>query len=841
MTSDDWKKADRILGDVLDLPEAERQRFIDSACAGWPALAAEVESLLIEERRRGPLDAVAAAGAGAGHGDESLKGRRVGPYRMIREIGRGGMGAVWLAERDDEQFQKRVAVKLIAAGLPVSEAVRRFSEERQILASLEHPHIARLLDAGRSDEGFHYIVMEYVEGVPIDDYCEAGRLDVRARAKLLRTISSTVHFAHQRLVVHRDLKPANILVSAEGEPTLLDFGVAKMLTPVDRSLSSTAPLLSAVTPAYASPEQLRGAPATTSSDVYSLGVLSYELLTGSHPHRAVNASPEDVFQAVCERDPEKPSLAAARRAGDRARGRAMASALAGDIDAIVLKAMRKAPNERYASAEELAEDFDRHLTGLPVRARRGTFAYRARKFAARHRSGVIAAAVAIVLAVAGVSAVVWQAGIARRARATAERRFDDVRKLANAMIFDLEGQIAALPGSTSARQALVTQATEYLNRLAHETGADPVLALELAGGYVHVGEVQGGPSGSNLGDSAAALKSYASAREILDALLVAEPRNLEAQRLLARVHFLTGEVFMYLRKFDEARRSFDVGLQLRQSLASTGLELDRRDLAGAYFRLADVLDHDAETSLGFRRRALDTFESLLAAHPDDPEAQRNVALTYKTMGTALGDLKRYDEEKSAYLKALDLDERRVAGDPNSTVARLDLSFDTSQLATFLINRGDPAGALRYLRRTIEIRKSLVAADPKDARVRLRLAFAQLRSGRLRLRTKDTLGALEDLNAARTLSEEVVTANPDDSVAQEYLAEALINTGFAERAMAEGLPKASPERTARRARACEAFARAVDAYRRNQVRGTSSPPERKGALSAEQQLAGCPQK
>jgi eukaryotic-like serine/threonine-protein kinase len=838
MTSDHWREADRILGDVLDLAEPERRSYIESACAGSPALAAEVESLLAEERRRGPLDALAAAGPD--NGDESYEGRRVGPYRLIREIGRGGMGSVWLAERDDEQFRKRVAVKLIAAGLPVSEALRRFGEERQILASLEHAHIARLLDAGRSDEGLQYIVMEYVEGVPITEYCDAGRLDARARAKLLRTISSTVHFAHQRLVVHRDLKPANILVTTQGEPKLLDFGVAKMLTPVGRPPSSTAPLLSAVTPAYASPEQLRGAPATTSSDVYSLGVLCYELLAGSHPHRVTEASAEEVFEAVCESDPGKPSVAAARRPGDRTSARAVASALAGDLDAIVLKAMRKAPHERYSSAEELAEDLDRYLAGLPVRARRGTHAYRARKFAARHRAGVIAGAVAVVVALAGVSAVVWQAGVARRARASAERRFDDVRKLAGAMIFDLDGRIAALPGSTSARRALVTQATEYLDRLAREAADDPVLALELATGYARVGEVQGGPSGSNLGDSAGAVKSYASARQILAAVLAAEPANLEAQRLLARVHLLTGEVSQYLRRFDEARASFDAGLELRQALAATGLEGDRRNLAGAYFRLADVRGDDPEASLGFRRRALDTFESLLSAQPDDPEAQRNVALTYKTMGATLGLLKRYDEEHAAYLKALHLDEKRVAADPNSTVARLDLSFDTSLLATFLINHADPADALPHLRRTIDIRKSLVAADPKDARVRLRLAFAHLMSGRLRLKVKDPGGALEDLSAARALSEALVSANPDDSIAQAYLAEALANTGYAEQAIEAALPRASPERSAHQAKGCDAFARALEAYRRNEARGTSRAPERDDAVKLRQQITTCRQ-
>ena len=357
------------------------------------------------------------------------------------------MGSVWLAERSDDQFQKQVAVKILSAGLPVSEALRRFRDERRILASLEHPHIARLLDAGRTDDGLHYIVMELVEGVPITEHCRARALDVPARVALLRTVASAVHFAHQRLVVHRDLKPANILVAADGQPRLLDFGIAKVLAP--DSTAETVPLLHLASPAYASPEQLRGLPATTSSDVYALGVVCCELLAGGLPDRA-------------KADAEAPSTVARRMAANTSIGAQTAVRLVGDLDAIVMMATRPQPQDRYTSAEELAADFGRYLERRPVLARGGTLAYRVQRFVARHRAGAAAAAIALFAVLAGIAGVLWQASIARHERRVAEARFNDVRQLAGAMLFELYDGIAPLPGSTEPRRALVTKGLQLL-------------------------------------------------------------------------------------------------------------------------------------------------------------------------------------------------------------------------------------------------------------------------------------------------------------------------------------------------------------------------------------------
>jgi tetratricopeptide (TPR) repeat protein len=834
VTTDAWGEIDEIVAAALDRPEHDRMSYVRSACAGRPDLASEVESLLADHESPGPLDALSAEALE----ERAFAGRRLGPYRLVKVIGRGGMGSVWLAERDDAQFQKQVAVKMLAAGLPVSEALRRFREERQILASLEHPHIARLLDAGRTPDGLNYIVMEYVDGVSVTQYCDAHRLSVRERVGLLRTICSTVHFAHQRLVVHRDLKPANILVTANGEPKLLDFGVAKMLAPAAAAAARTVPQLRLFTPAYASPEQRRGAPTTTSSDVYSLGVLAYELLTGCNPYRPADGSAEDVFEAASGRDPDRPSVVVRQSANPAARR--IAEQVDGDLDAIVLKAMRLAPEDRYRSADELADDLKRYLSGQPVDARRGTLAYRARKFARRHRPGVAAAAVAAALAVGGITAVMWQARVASRERAVAQRRFNDVRRLARAMMFDLYDRIAPLPGSTSARQALVTESLHYLDQLRREVADDRDLALEVAEAYTRVGEVQGSPALANLGDTAGALASYRSAQAILEAELAREPGAIRARRMLGRVHGLTGHLLLYLRREDEALRAVQAGVRLSRELAATGNEDDRRDLAGAYHRLADVLGNtDRAASLVPRRQAIELFEAQLAAHPGDPSAQRNVALGYKVLGSTLLDMKRGDEAEPALLKALALDQHRVRADPNSALARLDLSFDSSLLGSLLWDRGELNTALSYFERTIEERRKLVEADPKDARARGRLAYAYLQSGEIRIAAGDPRHALEALRAALELSEGLVSANADDRISREYSAEALTKIGAAERMLAAS--KSGVEGRALRAHACAAFERAQTLYAKNGVataRGDKDKEDRENATLADRQVAEC---
>ncbi len=400
MTPERWKLAKEVLGTALDRPARERAAWVAEACGGDAELRAEVESLLASHGEANGFlettarDAVLRSVMQAR--PEALAGARIGPYRVLSEIGRGGMGAVYLAERDDQEYRKRVAIKLVRGDVDSASLVRRFRQERQILAELDHPNIARLLDGGTTDEGASYFVMEHVEGVPIDAYCEARGLSVDQRLDLVRTVCSAVGDAHRKLVVHRDLKPGNILVTAEGTPKLLDFGIAKLLTPQPGSeLTVTGTKL--MTPEYASPEQWRGGSVTAASDIYALGVLLYRLLTGRGPYRVGSGLPHELERAICEEDPAPPSSAAAPPMRHR---------LAGDLDAIVLKALRKEPERRYGSAEELSADIRRYREGLPVTARKDGLVYRAGRLLRKNKA-VAVTALTMAATAAIVSAFVY--------------------------------------------------------------------------------------------------------------------------------------------------------------------------------------------------------------------------------------------------------------------------------------------------------------------------------------------------------------------------------------------------------------------------------------------------
>jgi len=418
MDSERWHEVDRLFAAALDRPPAERPAFLDAACAGDPVLRREVERLLeadqagsrFLESSPGELLRLVL--------DSQEESGSLGPYRLLRKIGSGGMGTVYLARREDEHYQRDVAIKVLRSGLVTTEAFHRFIAERQILAHLEHPNIARLYDGGSTDDGRPYLVMELVEGVPVDQYCDRHQLTLEQRLVLFQKICAAVQYAHQSLLVHRDLKPANILITAEGEPKLLDFGIAKRLTPEPGgSLQETRTGLRMLTPSHASPEQVRGDAITTASDVYSLGVILYELLAGRSPYQITEGLPYEIERATCEQEPERPSAALFRpepqsaaeiAAARKTRPLPLARRLRGDLDTIVLMALRKEPRRRYGSAAQLAEDLERHLQDLPVTARPDTLRYRARKFVRRHRTAVAATIAVILLAAGSVASLVIQ-------------------------------------------------------------------------------------------------------------------------------------------------------------------------------------------------------------------------------------------------------------------------------------------------------------------------------------------------------------------------------------------------------------------------------------------------
>jgi Tol biopolymer transport system component len=407
-----WQRAGELFDRAVELSPAERRAFLEQTVPADPGLRAEVEALLAADQ-----SAVAFLAEPADPGGELLAqavlerdaeaaadrlGQRLGAFRLVREIGQGGMGVVYLGERADGQFEQRVAIKLIQAGPQGERLLQGFLRERRILARLEHPHIARLLDGGFTGEGAPYLVMEYVDGEPITAWCERLRLPVEQRLRLFLAVCEAVEAAHRAHVVHRDLKPSNVLVSRRGEVKLLDFGAAGSL---DLGGDATHTLARALTPLYAAPEQLRGEPATAATDVYALGLLLYELLSGARAHRVLRETPDELMRVILSVEPEPPSAAAARRQAGVEAAAASRRRLRGDLDRIALKALAKEPARRYPSAAALAEDVARHLAGRPVAARGGGFAYRAARLLRRRR--LEAAAGLALLALGAAALALW--------------------------------------------------------------------------------------------------------------------------------------------------------------------------------------------------------------------------------------------------------------------------------------------------------------------------------------------------------------------------------------------------------------------------------------------------
>ena len=701
-----------------DLPPNERKAFLDRACGSDEQLRLEVETLLQSHEAADGLfnEPPAHLAAEAIDRAEELSdvGQTVGPYKLIERIGTGGMGAVYLARRADQQFEMQVAVKLIKRGMDSESVLRRFHDERQILASLEHPNIARLLDGGTTDDGLPYFVMEYIQGDRIDRYAEKHQLSITGRLELFRQVCGAVSYAHQHLVVHRDLKPSNILVTAEGVPKLLDFGIAKIVQPNDGSDTlATVTAVPIMTPEYASPEQFEGAPATTLSDVYSLGAVLYELLAGQPPYRLQNRSPQELAR-ISTAQIEKPS-AVVTRSEDARR-------LRGDLDNVVLMAMRREAGRRYRSVEQFSEDIRRHLIGRPVIARPDTFSYRAAKFVRRNRVALSAAALLFLTLVGGVVATSLQA---RRARlqeqralvqqARAERRFNDVRKLANSVLFEYHDAIIPLPGATKVREQLLNGTVTYLDSLATEAHDDPALQRELAAAYERVGDVRGGRRSGSLGDMAGAADSYTKALRIREALVARKPDDPQARRELAGAH---NDLGICLAKTD-----LKPGIEHLEKARALLLTLAREQPgdAGLKKALADTLVPlgDALLQVGDLNGALEQFRAAISSADEfvksqpDPKVQPVQLMVQLRLARALW---RQQEDvaaaRAANDRAVALAKALIEAEPTQPHYQQGLVAVYVQGAE-MWRDSDPAAGLEHYRRAGEVLEELVKADPAN--------------------------------------------------------------------------------------------------------------------------------
>jgi len=789
MNPERWHRIKHLFDQALALEPSQRTPFLDRSCDEDPQLRRELDSLLDSHDRAGTnflntppnLETVTLPVP------PSHRGRRIGVYEIVEQIGHGGMGEVYRAVRADGQYKKEVAVKLVRGGYDTTSVLERFRNERQILASLDHPNIARLLDGGTTVDSIPFLVMELIEGKPIDRYCDELELSITDRLRLFRQVCLAVHYAHQHLIIHRDLKPSNVLVTEAGEPKLLDFGIAKIVTPINEA--ETTLMTRAMTPEYASPEQIRGEPITTASDIYSLGVVLYRLLTGRSPYPGDTRTPHKLAQAVCDTEPGRPSTVVAKlrtsvgepevdlkRIGGTREGSPakLQRRLSGDLDDITMMALRKEPARRYTSAEQFADDIRRHLEGLPVLAAKGSWTYRAEKFVKRHKLGISAAALVALAIIGGVAATVREARIAQANARRAERRFNDVRHLANSLTFDVDKSIAALPNSTPARKLLVDNALQYLDALSQEAKGDISLQREAADAYVKLADIQGNPFVPNLGDTNAAIASYRKSLAISESVAAADPTNRADQIRVAFAHEMIGEIVLIAEGNPQAAMAEEMkAIAILEPLYKSDphdlLVLSR--LGGAYDSTGDIQSGngnsanfgDVNLALDYRRKSLDCAEREFRELPNDPNARRGLAASYMKLGRDLVKIGDRNAGLDSFRKALEL----LTPTPNSSPSRTASVIYQDVANTYMMN-GDAKSALLNYRNLIEIDRKLLAQDAKNATARIDLAYGTAFLGIGIAESGDVKQGLASLQESMDLLQKEIDANPGKSFLQRYL-------------------------------------------------------------------------
>jgi hypothetical protein len=682
---------------LVDLPPAERAERLRTEAAA-PAVLREVRELLAhheaEEHSGGHFLAEPAVLQGLAV-PAGRAGQRLGPWQLDAVLGTGGMGEVWSAHRADGAYEAQVAVKLLRGGLATQALLERFQQEQRTLARIDHPHIARLFDAGRSDDGVPWFVLERVDGQRIDEACRGRPLE--QRLALFLQLTDAVAFAHRALLVHRDLKPANVLVSRDGQVKLLDFGLAQ----APQGADAAPPEARGLTPSAASPEQVRGEALGTATDVYSLGVLLHLLLTGARPYGQAARSAAELTRAVLDEAPLPPSRVLRR---DDPALALPARRLQGDLDAIVARALAKRPEDRYASVDALAADLQAHLQHQPVAARPATFGYVAGTFVRRHRAAVAVAAAGLAALLAALAGLAWQVQKTELARRDAEARVAEVRQLANRLVFNYHDRIVNLAGSLTAREALLADALQYLDSLARTAPRDPQLARELAGTYLRVAVLYGETFSANLGKTADAEASLDKGLALLPLYLPVttdlKARNEAADmwQLRAQQHARQGRLRPAVQALEEAQRVIDRSLALAPDnldvMSHQATLVGRRaQMLGGTSSLANLGRLDDAGRLW--RASLQIFETLVARQPQDPEWQHE-------LGWALSGFTAWALLEGRVDEALQASERLVTVRDAAAAARADDGHLRYQTATARLNRATALAAAGRLAQAAEV-------------------------------------------------------------------------------------------------------------------------------------------
>jgi tetratricopeptide (TPR) repeat protein len=729
-----------------------------------PAVRAEVQSL---------LDALASAPpALAESGVEPVApGATIGPYRLLEEIGRGGMGTVYRAERADGELERHVALKVAGDRIFAPEAQRRFIQERQILAGLEHAHVVRLLDGG-VDNGQRYFVMELVRGTPITTYCREHGLPTAERVRLFRQVCAAIQYAHQRLVLHRDIKPGNVIVTGGGEVKVLDFGIAQIV----REETLTADTRTAMHPlsfACVSPEQLRGEPLSLTSDVYSLGTLLYDVLAGVNPQYRPDASTEEALRLVLDAEPPRPST--------------VARGVPRDLDAITLKSLAKNPADRYQSVNELDADLERWLEGRPVSAVPPRAWYYAARFVRRNRLLSGTALALLVSVIAGVIAVTRQARMA-------ERRFEDARRLVHSVVFDIQPRLETIPATLPLRKTLIEETLRYLEAVSRDAGNNVPLLRELSNSYMQLGILQGDATASHLGDREAAARHFERAAALMDRALARAPNDAGLLADASTLNVRRSD-FAWQNDAREIAKGFAT---TATTLAETSVALapgDRAALdaqAKAWFAHGRAIGNtDPETTLALYGRARAHFAQAAVGAPAREAGLVELYTSNVYSGKGNGGLAvRHARE------ALRIAQEIQRARPEDQTARSDVAVAAGQLAAILHRSGSEAESVEYFTMSLEMREQILAVDPDNVRARERLALAKGRIGTIFARAGNYPAALAALERSIALYEGLQASGQLAATMEADFAEVLGHLGD------------YYQRTSNPAAACAAFGRGL---------------------------------
>ena len=815
----DWQLVQDLFSAAVALPPEERREFLLENCGSNPKLLEEIESLLVADQNQVSIEAAVQDVAVSFLDAETLVGQRLGIYRIIREIGRGGMGSVYLASRDDQEYRREVALKIVKRGMDTSEVLERFRYERQILANLDHPYIARLFDGGSTADGVPFFVMEYVQGIPVNIFCRQHSLDYAGRCQLFIRILEAVSYAHRNLVVHRDLKPANILITPDGNPKLLDFGVAKLLGSGPDSNRTGVSALRSYTPAYASPEQVRGSPITTASDIYSLGAILFEILSGRPAVEIEVHTPAEIERLVCETAVRRPSFTA--------------HDLSSDLDNIVLMALRKEPDRRYQSADQFAEDLRRHLGGRPVIARQTSIAYRARKFVLRNRWQVAGATIIALSLISGLVtsiaqtrraetaqriaesqrlvaihqeslanaariAASLQKGLADRQsvlareqrdraelqKAIADQRVKDIFELADHALFDVHDVIAALPGSVAARRTLVQTTLGYLQKLETQLGLDDQMRQALCAGYYKVAMIQGDPQNASLQDFEASEKSLRKGESLL---IPAYNRNPNDPSLMMRLVEIRSSLAQLI--YRSGRREEGIGVYIDLLPVAHRLFLARDCTLNCKTQepvienslTTELASIDPARALEYANRGIALERILIAQNPGDDYLEQGLGSLMAGGAGAYRSLGELQKSADYYRQSIAIRENLLKRDPSSPSIRRSLMIVYGNYEMLLggpqgANLEKPAEAHSYGEKSVALARLEVASDANDATARHDLSTSLSRLGALEPEPDGIQDSFAQLEEARRLLEPIVLANPKSSESANQLAFVLEHEG-----------------------------------------------------------------